>query len=132
MLETIEKSKYNKIKKTLKENIPYTLYKTFYDIYEKNKEELLINTFFTYLCYLSEEEFYNLKNKIEIILKQKINYVYTKIPLFNNITNKKNGNVTTIIKPKIEFETLKEEEIIKMIEAQDNKFNIKTNSEIFL
>lgn len=121
-MEIIEKKDFKEIKLILRENIPYTLYKEFINIYETNKEELLENTFFYYLCYLSEEEFYKLKEKIEEKLNKKFSFIYTKIPLFNSNkeTNKNKENIT-VIKPKIEHGNLSKEKIIELINIQEKK-----------
>lgn len=123
MLEVIRKRDYNKIKKILKDNIPYSIYKEFFDTYEKDNEEILANSFFTYLCYLSEEEFYNTKNEIEIELKKKFDFIYRKIPLFNNNQNKENNEnkATTVLKPKIEYEHLDKNSILDLINKQNKK-----------
>jgi len=124
-MEYITKSNWNKIKIIVKEKTPYSIYKYFYDNFNKEKEDMLVNSFFYYLCYLNKQEFDNLKINIENILKKDINFEYHTIPLFNETNNKKEENVS-LIKPKVEFENLSKNKILDMI----NKQNIKTKENL--
>jgi len=119
-MEEITKTEWNKIKTLIKEKTPYSLYKYFYDNYEKDKEVMLENSFFYYLCYLNKKEFNNLKEEISLILKKDFNFEYQKIPLFNNNDIKKSENVS-LIKPKVEFENLSKNKILDLIQNQNQK-----------
>jgi len=99
-MEEITKTEWNKIKTLIKEKTPYSLYKYFYDNYEKDKEVMLENSFFYYLCYLNKKEF--------LIL------------IFNNNDIKKSENVS-LIKPKVEFENLSKNKILDLIQNQNQK-----------
>jgi len=122
MLDFLEKKDYNKIKQTLKDHIPYSIYKEFLDIYEKNNDKLLINSFFGYLCYLSEMEFKTLKSEIEKELNKEFSFHYNPVPLFNeSFGEDEEKKTTTVLKPKIEYETLEKNVVLDLIEKQNKK-----------
>lgn len=122
-MNSITKTEYNKIKQLLKDTVPYSVYKELHNVYENDGETLLENVFFHYLCYLSPNEFKELKSEIATIINREINYDYTSIPLMNSNHTEKGSSTSSgsLIKPKIEYETLDKNVILNLIDNQIQK-----------